>query len=142
MLRSRNYLFSASAPPRSIISAPAPAPATAKYYHLKLFHNSSAILYLLHPLHQKLCILCCSLIFTCIIVVLYYIYCTNCIISYEQYFVLYINIYPYLHEWLYLLGSLFLFICFCNISIFPSFFIKTILYCNSRWPVAGNYFQT
>ena len=47
VLRSRNYLFSApasgsfSAPPLSIISAPAPAPAI--YCHLKLYYNSSTI---------------------------------------------------------------------------------------------------
>ena len=39
VLRSRNYLFSAraTAPTLSIISAPASAPATAIYCHLKLF---------------------------------------------------------------------------------------------------------
>ena len=35
VLRSRNYLFSAPAPTLTIISAP--APATAIYWHLKLF---------------------------------------------------------------------------------------------------------
>ena len=44
VLRSRNYLFSAPAPPLSIISAPAPAPATAIYCYLKLFYNSITIL--------------------------------------------------------------------------------------------------
>ena len=44
MLRSRNYLFSAPAPTLSIISAPAPPPATAIYCHIKLFDNSSTIL--------------------------------------------------------------------------------------------------
>ena len=41
LLRSQNYLFSAST--LSIISALAPAPATAIYCHLKLFYNSSTI---------------------------------------------------------------------------------------------------
>ena len=38
VLRSRNYLFSALAPPLSLISAPAPAPAQAPaiYCHLKV----------------------------------------------------------------------------------------------------------
>ena len=35
VLRSQNYLF--SAPTLTMISAPAPAPATAIYWHLKLF---------------------------------------------------------------------------------------------------------
>ena len=39
VLRSLNYLF--LAPTLSIISPPAPAPATAIYCHLKLFYNSS-----------------------------------------------------------------------------------------------------
>ena len=39
MLQNRNYLFSAPAPPLSIILAP--ALATAIYWHLKLFFNSS-----------------------------------------------------------------------------------------------------
>ena len=46
VLRSRNYLFSAPAPPLSIISAaPTPAPAPAIYCHLKLYYyNSRSIL--------------------------------------------------------------------------------------------------
>ena len=39
VLRSQNYLFSAPAPPWSLISAPAPA----IYCHLKLFYNSNTI---------------------------------------------------------------------------------------------------
>ena len=40
VLRRRYYLFSAPVPPLSLVSAPAPAPATAIYCHLKLFYNS------------------------------------------------------------------------------------------------------
>ena len=40
VLRSRNYLFSAPAPPLSIISAPAPAPAI--YCNLKLYYNTNS----------------------------------------------------------------------------------------------------
>ena len=39
VLRSRHYLYSAPALHVSIISAPAPAPATAIYCHLKLYYN-------------------------------------------------------------------------------------------------------
>ena len=43
VLRSRNYLFSAPAPPLSIISAPAPAPAI--YCNLKLYYNANSSTY-------------------------------------------------------------------------------------------------
>ena len=44
VLRSRNYLFFAPVPTLSIISAPAPAPATSIYCYIKLFYNCSTIL--------------------------------------------------------------------------------------------------
>ena len=51
VLLSRNNLFSAPAPPLSLISATAPAPAI--YCHLNLFYNSSILLEVdigfLHP---------------------------------------------------------------------------------------------
>ena len=45
VLRSRNYLFSAPtlAPPLSLISALAPAPAQAIHCHLKLFYHRNTI---------------------------------------------------------------------------------------------------
>ena len=43
VLRSRNYLCSASAPPLSIISTPATAPAPAIYCHLKLYYSITVV---------------------------------------------------------------------------------------------------